>query len=70
MKSLDTTRSSRSAWSGRPEISSDGPRSNTATDANRFTIRLARGITGRPKMLVYSWWYQGTIGETIIVIGK
>ena len=27
----------------------------TATDANRFTIRLARAITGRQKFLVYSW---------------
>ncbi len=70
MKSLDTTRSSRSAWSGRPEISSDGPRSNTATDANRFTIRLAREITGGPKILVYSWCYQGNVDEMIIVTGQ
>ncbi len=26
----------------------------TATDANRFTIRLARAITGRPKILVFN----------------
>src|SRR5207244_9121607 len=40
----------------------------TATDANRFTIRLAREITGRPKILVYSWCYHGTVDETLIVL--
>ncbi len=40
----------------------------TATDANRFTLRLARAITGRPKVLVYSWCYHGSVDETIITI--
>ncbi len=40
----------------------------TATDANRFTIRLARQITGRPKILVYSWCYHGSVDETIITL--
>jgi len=40
----------------------------TATDANRFTIRLARQITGRPKILVYSWCYHGSVDETIIIL--
>jgi glutamate-1-semialdehyde 2,1-aminomutase len=40
----------------------------TATDANRFTLRLARAITGRPKILVYSWCYHGSVDETIIAI--
>jgi glutamate-1-semialdehyde 2,1-aminomutase len=39
----------------------------TATDANRFTLRLARAITGRPKVLVYSWCYHGSVDETIAV---
>ena len=39
----------------------------TATDANRFTIRLARWITGRPKILVYSWCYHGTVDETFAI---
>ncbi len=39
----------------------------TATDANRFTIRLARAVTGRPKVLVYSWCYHGTVDETFAV---
>jgi glutamate-1-semialdehyde 2,1-aminomutase len=38
----------------------------TATDANRFSIRLARQITGRPKILVYNWCYHGTVDETFI----
>jgi glutamate-1-semialdehyde 2,1-aminomutase len=39
----------------------------TATDANRFTIRLARAITGRPKVLVYAWCYHGTVDETFAI---
>jgi glutamate-1-semialdehyde 2,1-aminomutase len=39
----------------------------TATDANRFTIRLARAITGRPKILTYSWCYHGSVDETIAI---
>src|SRR5215472_13852395 len=40
----------------------------TATDANRFSIRLARQITGRPKILVFNWCYHGTVDETFITI--
>jgi glutamate-1-semialdehyde 2,1-aminomutase len=40
----------------------------TATDANRFTIRLARGITGRPKILVFNYCYHGSVDETVIAI--
>jgi glutamate-1-semialdehyde 2,1-aminomutase len=36
----------------------------TATDANRFAIRLAREITGRPKILVFNHCYHGTVDET------
>jgi len=39
----------------------------TATDANRFTTRLARAITGRPKVLVYAWCYHGTVDETFAI---
>ena len=35
----------------------------TATDANRFALRLARAITARPKVLVYAWCYHGTVDE-------
>jgi len=40
----------------------------TATDANRFSIRLARQITGRPKILVYNWCYHGTVDESFITL--
>ena len=40
----------------------------TATDANRFTIRLARAITGRPKILVYNFCYHGSVDETIVTV--
>ena len=40
----------------------------TATDANRFSIRLARQITGRPKIMVFNWCYHGTVDETFITI--
>ncbi len=40
----------------------------TATDANRFVIRLARQITGRPKILVFNWCYHGTVDETFATL--
>jgi len=40
----------------------------TATDANRFSIRLARKITKRPKILVFNWCYHGTVDETFITL--
>ena len=42
----------------------------TATDANRFSIRLARQITGRQKILVYNWCYHGTVDESFITLTK
>ena len=42
----------------------------TATDANRFAIRMARHITGRPKILVYNFCYHGTVDETYITIDE
>ena len=41
----------------------------TATDANRWAIRLARQLTGRPKILVFSYCYHGSVDETFIVAG-
>jgi glutamate-1-semialdehyde 2,1-aminomutase len=37
----------------------------TATDANRWAIRIARHLTGRPKILVYNHCYHGSVDETI-----
>ena len=39
----------------------------TATDANRWAIRLARAVTGRPKILVNSYCYHGSVDESLIV---
>jgi glutamate-1-semialdehyde 2,1-aminomutase len=41
----------------------------TATDANRFVIRLAREITGRSKIVVHNHCYHGSVDETFAVIG-
>ncbi len=38
----------------------------TATDANRFVLRWARGITGRAKILVFNGCYHGTVDETFV----
>ena len=37
----------------------------TATDANRFVLRLARELTGRPNILIFEGCYHGTVDETI-----
>ena len=41
----------------------------TATDANRWAIRLARQITRRQKILVFSYCYHGSVDESFIVVG-
>ena len=41
----------------------------SATDANRFLIRLCRQITGRPKILVHNHCYHGSVDETVVTIG-
>jgi glutamate-1-semialdehyde 2,1-aminomutase len=41
----------------------------TATDANRWAIRLARLATGRSKILVFAWCYHGSVDETFAVPG-
>ncbi len=40
----------------------------TATDANRFSIRLARHVTDRSKILVFNWCYHGTVDETFATL--
>jgi glutamate-1-semialdehyde aminotransferase len=39
----------------------------TATDANRFVLRIARAVTKRPKILVHNWCYHGTVDETFAI---
>ena len=41
----------------------------TATDANRWASRLARAMTGRPKILFNSYCYHGSVDESLIVVG-
>lgn len=41
----------------------------TATDANRWAIRLVRAITGKPKILVNAYCYHGSVDEALIVVG-
>jgi glutamate-1-semialdehyde aminotransferase len=40
----------------------------TATDANRFALRLGRALTRRPKVLVFDYCYHGTVDETFAVL--
>jgi glutamate-1-semialdehyde 2,1-aminomutase len=40
----------------------------TATDANRFAIRLARMVTGRPKVAVHDFCYHGSVDETFATL--
>lgn len=40
----------------------------SATDANRFVLRFARHLTGRPKIAVIDWCYHGTVDETLAVL--
>lgn len=44
----------------------------SATDANRFALRLARAITARPRVLVFHGCYHGTVDEAYawLVEGK
>ncbi|HEX5836969.1 MAG TPA: aspartate aminotransferase family protein [Anaerolineales bacterium] len=42
----------------------------TATDANRFALRMARMITQRPKVLVFNYCYHGSVDETFIVLDE
>lgn len=40
----------------------------SATDANRFVLRFARYLTGRPRVAVMDWCYHGTVDETLAVL--
>lgn len=61
-----------SLWVGIELSRRFGPRhwtlTTSATDANRAAIRIARMITGRPKILVFSGCYHGGIEEAHVEI--
>jgi glutamate-1-semialdehyde 2,1-aminomutase len=39
----------------------------SATDANRWALRLARQLTGRPKVAVFSYCYHGSVDESFVI---
>lgn len=41
----------------------------SATDANRWALRLARMVTGRSKVLAFSYCYHGAVDETFVISG-
>ena len=42
----------------------------SATDANRWLLRLVRLVTHRPKVLVFSYSYHGTVDETFVIVDR
>ena len=40
----------------------------SATDANRFAMRIARKVTGRSPILVFNWCYHGTVDEASVAM--
>ena len=42
----------------------------TATDANRFAIRVARAVTGKPKVLVFNGCYHGTVDDAMVELSN
>ncbi len=40
----------------------------TASDANRCAIRVARALTGRPKILVFNGCYHGTVDDVMVTL--
>ncbi len=41
----------------------------SATDANRWALRIARLVTGRPKVMAFSYCYHGSVDETFVIMG-
>jgi glutamate-1-semialdehyde 2,1-aminomutase len=42
----------------------------TATDANRWVLRMLREISGRPKVLVFNWCYHGSVDEAFVTLDE
>ena len=42
----------------------------TATDANRWLLRMCRQVTGRPRVMVFNWCYHGSVDESFVVRGE
>jgi glutamate-1-semialdehyde 2,1-aminomutase len=41
----------------------------TATDANRWLLRMCRQVTRRPKVAVFNWCYHGSVDEAFVTLG-
>jgi glutamate-1-semialdehyde 2,1-aminomutase len=41
----------------------------SATDANRWALRLARQVTGKHKVMAFSYCYHGSVDETFVITG-
>jgi glutamate-1-semialdehyde 2,1-aminomutase len=39
----------------------------SATDANRWALRIARQLTARPKVAVFSYCYHGSVDESFVI---
>ena len=42
----------------------------TATDANRWMIRICRHVTDRPRIAVFNWCYHGSVDESFVVLDE
>ena len=42
----------------------------TATDANRWMIRMCRHVTARPRIAVFNWCYHGSVDESFVTIDE
>jgi glutamate-1-semialdehyde 2,1-aminomutase len=40
----------------------------SATDANRFVLRMCRQVQRRPRVLIFQWSYHGTVDETVAAL--
>ena len=40
----------------------------TATDANRWLLRMCRQVTRRPKVAVFNWCYHGSVDEAFVTL--
>jgi glutamate-1-semialdehyde 2,1-aminomutase len=42
----------------------------TATDANRWMIRMCRHVTRRPRIAVFNWCYHGSVDESFVTLDE
>jgi glutamate-1-semialdehyde 2,1-aminomutase len=42
----------------------------TATDANRWMLRMCRHVTGLPRVAVFNWCYHGSVDEAFVTLDE